>query len=55
MYCYQCQETAKGKGCTIVGVCGKKSEIAELQDLYIYILKGLSLSNIEAKKQGILS
>jgi hydroxylamine reductase len=53
MFCYQCQETAKGKGCTIVGVCGKKSEIAELQDLYIYILKGLSLSNIEAKKKGI--
>lgn len=51
MYCYQCQETAKGKGCTIVGVCGKKSDVAELQDLTIYLLKGLSLLNLDRKKQ----
>lgn len=52
MFCYQCQETSKGNGCTIVGVCGKKDEVAELQDLYIYVLKGLALCNLEAKKQG---
>ncbi len=52
MYCYQCQETAKGKGCTIVGVCGKKSEVAELQDLTIYLLKGLSLINLERKERN---
>ncbi len=51
MYCYQCQETAKGKGCTIVGVCGKKTDVAELQDLTIYLLKGLSVVNLERKKQ----
>ena len=52
MYCYQCQETAKGKGCTIVGVCGKKSDVAELQDLTIYLLKGISLINLKRKKQN---
>jgi hydroxylamine reductase len=52
MYCYQCQETAKGAGCTLVGVCGKKSDVAELQDLTIYLLKGLSLINLERKKQN---
>lgn len=51
MYCYQCQETAKGKGCTSVGICGKKSDVAELQDLTIYLLKGLSILNLERKKQ----
>jgi hydroxylamine reductase len=52
MYCFQCQETAKGTGCTIKGVCGKEGEVAELQDMYIYLLKGLSICNIEAKKVG---
>jgi hydroxylamine reductase len=52
MYCYQCQETAKGKGCTVVGVCGKNSEVAELQDLFIYLLKGLSVCALKVKKQG---
>ena len=42
MFCYQCQETAKGKGCTVRGVCGKDKELARLQDLLIYTLKGLS-------------
>ncbi|NCC82687.1 MAG: hydroxylamine reductase [Clostridia bacterium] len=42
MFCYQCQETAKNKGCTIKGVCGKNEEVAKLQDLLIYILKGIS-------------
>jgi len=53
MYCYQCEETNKGEGCTIQGVCGKKDEVAILQDLLIYILKGISICNIGAKKQGI--
>ncbi len=42
MFCYQCQETAKGKGCEIKGVCGKTEEVAKLQDLLIYTIKGVS-------------
>ncbi|NCD09596.1 MAG: hydroxylamine reductase [Negativicutes bacterium] len=42
MFCYQCQETAKNTGCTIKGVCGKNEEVAKLQDLLIYVLKGVS-------------
>lgn len=43
MFCYQCQEAAKGTGCTIAGVCGKKDSTANLQDLLIYVSKGVSL------------
>lgn len=42
MFCYQCQETAKGTGCEIKGVCGKNEEVAKLQDLLIYTCKGIS-------------
>ncbi|NLT11307.1 MAG: hydroxylamine reductase [Clostridiaceae bacterium] len=42
MFCYQCQETAKNKGCTVRGVCGKVENVAALQDLLIYTLKGIS-------------
>lgn len=42
MFCYQCEQTARGKGCTKLGVCGKTPEIANLQDLLIYQLKGIS-------------
>lgn len=42
MFCFQCQETAKGTGCEIKGVCGKTEEVAKLQDLLIYLLKGIS-------------
>ncbi len=42
MFCFQCQETARGTGCTIQGVCGKTEDIAKLQDLLIYTLKGIS-------------
>ncbi|MDO5037462.1 MAG: hydroxylamine reductase [Tissierellia bacterium] len=42
MFCYQCQETAKGTGCTVRGVCGKNEEVANLQDLLIYVNKGIS-------------
>ncbi len=43
MFCYQCQETAKNKGCTIKGMCGKDENLAELQDLLIYVMKGISI------------
>ena len=42
MFCYQCEQTAGGKGCTKLGVCGKTPEIAALQDLLIFQLKGIS-------------
>ena len=42
MFCYQCQEAAKGIACEVVGVCGKKEDVAKLQDLLIYITKGIS-------------
>jgi len=42
MFCYQCSETLKGKGCTVKGVCGKNPDVANLQDLLVWLLKGLS-------------
>jgi len=42
MFCFQCEQTAKGTGCTIQGVCGKSAEVANLQDLLIYQLKGIA-------------
>ena len=54
MFCFQCQEAAKGTGCDIVGVCGKKEDTAQLQDLLVFTLKGLSVVAAEAKKQGKL-
>ena len=53
MFCYQCEQTAKGEGCTKVGVCGKQPEVAALQDLLIYALRGLSQVAVEARKFGI--
>ena len=53
MFCYQCEQTAKGQGCTIMGVCGKTPEVATLQDLLIYTLRGLSQLTLEARKVGI--
>ncbi|MDK2799038.1 MAG: hydroxylamine reductase [Clostridiales bacterium] len=52
MFCYQCQEAAKGTGCTVRGVCGKTSDVANLQDLLIYTLKGISLYNVKAAELG---
>ena len=43
MFCYQCQEAAKGTGCTIQGVCGKTDDLANMQDLLIHVLKGISI------------
>lgn len=53
MFCYQCQETAKGEGCTVNGVCGKKGDVANLQDLLIYVLKGISVANIKLREAGV--
>jgi hydroxylamine reductase len=53
MFCYQCQETSKGTGCTIVGVCGKKDDLANMQDLLIYTMKGLAIVNTMAREIGI--
>ena len=49
MFCYQCQETAGGKGCTVKGVCGKNEDVAKLQDLLIYTLKGISQIVVKGK------
>ncbi len=49
MFCYQCQETAKGTGCEVRGVCGKNEEVAKLQDLLIYVTKGISEIVIKGK------
>lgn len=53
MFCYQCEQTAQGKGCTKIGVCGKQPDTAALQDLLIYTLKGLSEVALKAKETGI--
>jgi hydroxylamine reductase len=50
MFCYQCEQTAKGTGCTIQGVCGKQPEVAALQDLLLYSLMGLSQVAVEGRK-----
>ncbi len=54
MFCFQCQETAGGKGCTRVGVCGKKPETANLQDLLIYSLKGLAAFSSQARANNMI-
>jgi len=54
MFCYQCQETAKNEGCAIRGVCGKTEETANLQDLLIYVLKGIAIYTEKAKAAGDL-
>ena len=53
MFCNQCEQTAKGVGCTTVGVCGKKPEVSALQDLLIHALKGLSIYTREGRKHGV--
>lgn len=52
MFCYQCQETALGMGCTRVGVCGKKPEVAAMQDLLVYVTKGLSAVAVQLRNEG---
>ncbi|MGM0770952.1 MAG: hydroxylamine reductase [Halobacteriota archaeon] len=53
MFCYQCEETMNGEGCTKNGMCGKKGEVADLQDDLIYVLKSLAFYNQKARKEGI--
>jgi hydroxylamine reductase len=53
MFCYQCEQTAKGQGCTKIGVCGKQPDVAALQDLLLHALKGLALFAEEGRKEGI--
>jgi len=52
MFCFQCQETARNTGCTIKGVCGKPEETADLQDLLIYVCKGISVFGEKLKEKG---
>jgi len=49
MFCFQCQETAKGTGCEVRGVCGKTEEVAKLQDLLIYTIKGIAEIVVKGK------
>jgi hydroxylamine reductase len=53
MFCYQCQETARNTGCTVRGVCGKDETTANLQDVLVYSLKGLSLAAKRKKDAGM--
>ena len=53
MFCYQCEQTAKGEGCTKIGVCGKQPNVAALQDLLNYVVKGLSQVAVEGRKVGV--
>ncbi len=53
MFCFQCQEAAKGQGCTVKGMCGKEGSTADLQDLLIYNLKGIGVIAKKAKAAGV--
>jgi len=53
MFCYQCQEASQGIGCTVRGVCGKTDDVANLQDLLIFTLKGISFLNLKAREAGV--
>ena len=55
MFCFQCQETAGCKGCTVRGVCGKTEDVAKIQDLLVYVTKGLATVVVEGRKVGIIS
>lgn len=54
MFCYQCEQTAKGQGCEKVGVCGKQPDVAALQDLLVHALQGLALVAVEGRKVGVI-
>lgn len=53
MFCYQCEQTAKGTGCTAFGVCGKSPEVSDLQDLLIHVTKGVSMYAHRARALGV--
>ena len=52
MFCFQCQETSKGTGCTLVGVCGKTEEVSDIQDLLLFVARGIAVYNDKLRKQG---
>ena len=52
MFCYQCQETAECTGCTVSGVCGKKPDVAAMQDLLVYVTKGISAVTTALREEG---
>lgn len=52
MFCYQCQETAKGTGCDLVGVCGKTPEVSNIQDLLLFVARGIAVYNDKLRKEG---
>ena len=52
MFCYQCQETAGCRGCTVSGVCGKKPDVAAMQDLLVYVTKGISAVTTALRQEG---
>lgn len=54
MFCNQCEQTSKGVACTVTGVCGKKPEVASLQDVLLYAVKGLSSCLVEARKHDLV-
>ncbi|WFD12291.1 hydroxylamine reductase [Tepidibacter hydrothermalis] len=54
MFCYQCQEAAGCKGCTVRGVCGKTEDVANAQDLLVYVTKGLAIVSNEGRKVGVI-
>jgi hydroxylamine reductase len=53
MFCFQCSETLKGEGCTVKGVCGKEPEVANLQDMLIWLLKGISFWGSKVRQYGL--
>jgi len=53
MFCYQCEQTAKGAGCTVAGICGKSPEVSDMQDLLVHITKGISMYAHRARKFGV--
>lgn len=52
MFCYQCQETSKGTGCELMGVCGKTPEVSDIQDLLLFVNKGVAVINDALRKEG---
>ncbi|SHF86227.1 hydroxylamine reductase [Dysgonomonas macrotermitis] len=52
MFCYQCQETSKGIGCELMGVCGKTPEVSDIQDLLLFVNKGVAVINDALRKEG---
>jgi len=53
MFCFQCQETSRNAGCTVVGICGKAADVANLQDLLVYLLKGISFWGTRGRNIGV--